>query len=114
MEAFPAWKNTFSSLPRQWRLLSGPRYEKRTVRKQADSPFEIFNSDLVALLAGVLVVALEAEFRREFAQAAVGIVFLKAAHAATSLIRRLVRAFVSGSPEGDKFIDSVALSLIHI
>lgn len=63
-----------------------PHHIKRAVCNEADSPFEIFNSDLVALLAGVLVVALEAEFRREFAQAAVGIVFLKAAHAATSLI----------------------------
>ncbi|WP_300830005.1 hypothetical protein, partial [uncultured Akkermansia sp.] len=52
MEAFPAWKNTFSSLPRQWRLLSGLLHEKRAARKQTDSPSEIFNSPaLVTLLA---------------------------------------------------------------
>ena len=43
-EAFPVWKNTFSSFPRQWRLLSRPLYEKRAVRKQADSPFEILTA----------------------------------------------------------------------
>jgi hypothetical protein len=68
---------------------------------------------LVELSTAVAVVALEAEFRREFGETVRRIVFLVTALTARALIRRFVGALVGRSPEGDQFIDTVAHALDH-